>query len=72
MGFIFAVVLFIAGVLIGFIFGILTVVIIRFSNEKMKIKKKYGFKQNIDCVNFGGDEDILNSRRDEQAAQEYL
>ena len=72
MGFVFATVLFIAGVLIGFIFGILTVVIIRISNEKRKIKKKYGFKQNIDYVNFGGDEDILNSRRDELAAQEYL
>lgn len=61
----------ILGFLVGFILGALTVMGMRFMNDKRKIKKKHSFENKYEQNDFIMDKEVLKAARTEQAANEY-
>lgn len=55
----------------GIAFGSLTVLIIRYSNEKRKIKKKHGFKGKSEIINMSGNAEYLGMHRHDQASENF-
>lgn len=60
-----------SGIILGFIFGSVSFIIIRVVNKKRKMKRKYSFGSYKEKIKIEQNASILHNHREEWAAEEF-